>query len=143
MEMKQMEEKRLSLENRVEQLAAQLAALTQRVEYLALRVESSRVRMPGVKEAYEEGAGDASEVLLSWVGKSSLLQRLSTLCFLLVVALVLRTVTDGGLIGLQAGSIAGMSYAALLMFLGWRRYRRNNPLARSEEHTSELQSQSN
>ena len=47
-----MEEKRLSLENRVEQLASQLAALTQRVEYLALRVESSRVRMPGVKEAY-------------------------------------------------------------------------------------------
>ncbi|HLA28943.1 MAG TPA: hypothetical protein VJZ49_13740 [Syntrophales bacterium] len=124
-----MEAKRLSLENRVEELASQLAALTQRVEYLALRVESSRVRMPGVKEEYEEGAGDASEELLSWVGKSSLLQRLSTLCFLLVVALVLRTVTDGGLIDLQAGSIAGMSYAALLMFLGWRRYKRNNPLA--------------
>ncbi|MDO8720945.1 MAG: hypothetical protein Q7J31_01795 [Syntrophales bacterium] len=124
-----MEAEHLSLESRVEQLASQLAALTQRVEYLALRVESSRVRMPGVKEAYEEGAGDASEELLSWVGKSSLLQRLSTLCFLLVVALVLRTVTDGGLIDLQVGSIAGMSYAALLMFLGWRRYRRNNPLA--------------
>lgn len=124
-----MEGEQRSLEHRVEQLAVQIDILTQRVEYLTLRMESARVRIPGAKETYEEGGGDASEELLSWVGKSSLLQRLSTLCFLLVVALVLRTVTDSGLIDLQIGSILGMSYAALLMFIGWRRYKSNNPLA--------------
>ena len=72
---------------------------------------------------------DASEVLLSWVGRSSFLQRLSTICFLLVIALVLRTVTDNGIINLKLGSFIGMSYAAALVFMGWRRYRRANPLA--------------
>ncbi len=125
-----MEAERLSLENRVEQLAGQLEELTRRVDQLSLRLESAGTTKPtAVKEVYAAGDGDASEELLSWVGKSSLLQRLSTLCFLLVVALILRTVTDSGLIDLQIGSLLGMSYAALLMVLGWRSYKRDNPLA--------------
>ncbi len=125
-----MEEGQLSLENRVIKIEAQLEALTARVEQLASHEETAGVKPPGVKEVYgSKKEGDASEELISWVGKSSFLQRLSTLCFLLVVALVLRTVTDAGLIDLQIGSIVGMSYAALLMFIGWRRYIRSNPLA--------------
>ena len=124
------EAKRLSLEDRVEQLAGQLEELTSRVNQLSLRLESATlVKHPLVKEAAAAANGDASEELLSWVGKSSLLQRLSTLCFLLVMALILRTVTDSGLIDLQIGSLLGMSYAALLMVWGWRRYRQDNPLA--------------
>ncbi len=125
-----MAEEGLSLEQRVEQIAGQLEALTQRVEQLAARVETGGLR-PASAPAIPRGEqpADASEELLSWVGKSSLLQRLSTLCFLLVIALVLRTVTDAQLIDLQVGSIVGMSYAALLMVLGWRRYNRNNPVA--------------
>ncbi|MCG6533379.1 MAG: DUF2339 domain-containing protein [Syntrophales bacterium LBB04] len=125
-----MEEERLSLEDRVERIAVQLDALSRRVDQLALGMETVRARSSQTGAAYGgEEEGDASEELLSWVGKSSLLQRLSTLCFLLVVALVLRTVTEAGVINLQIGSVLGMVYAALLMFMGWRRYQRENPLA--------------
>jgi hypothetical protein len=119
-----------SLEVRVEQLAAQVEALTAKVDGLSAKVGSYVARTAGAGERLENGEfPDATEEILSWVGRSSLLQRLSTICFLLVVALVLRTVTDNGLVDLKIGSIIGMSYAAVLMILGWRRYRRSNPLA--------------
>jgi len=125
-----MTDKLSSLESRVEQLAAQVEALTLKVDALSekLALFSARPAMNGA--AFRDDAfPDPSEALLSWVGRSSLLQRLSTICFLLVVALVLRTVTDNGMVNLQLGYIIGMSYAAALMFMGWRRYRRANPLA--------------
>jgi hypothetical protein len=125
-----MEAERSALENRVEQLAGQMAELTRRVDQLSARLESAATtKLTAAKEVYAAGDGDASEELLSWVGKSSLLQRLSTLCFLLVVALILRTVTDSRLIDQQIGSLLGMGYASLLMVLGWRRYKLANPLA--------------
>jgi hypothetical protein len=125
-----MEEKCPSLEDRVEQITGKLDALSRRVDQLAVRMETVRARSTVSGTAYGgKEEVDASEELLSWVGKSSLLQRLSTLCFLLVVALVLRTVTESGLINLQIGSILGMGYAVLLIFMGWRRYQRNHPLA--------------
>ncbi|MBI4632839.1 MAG: DUF2339 domain-containing protein [Deltaproteobacteria bacterium] len=119
-----------SLEALVEQLAAQVEALTAKVDKLSARVDGCGVgsAMDGTPPRGDE-LPNASEELLSWVGKSSFLQRLSTLCFLLVVALILRTVTDNGMINLQLGAIIGMGYAVTLMFMGWRRYRRSNPLA--------------
>ena len=121
-----------SLKNHVEQIAAQVEVLARKVDALSVKVDlySQGVRpvMTGTAPLEDEFP-DASEALLSWVGRSSLLQRLSTLCFLLVVALILRTVTDNGMINLQLGYIIGMSYAAALMFMGWRRYRKANPLA--------------
>ncbi len=126
-----MTDKPSPLEARVEQLTAQVEALTVRMEELEGRVAvyGARPAAAGGPPAGDAEFSDASEELLSWVGRSSLLQRLSTLCFLLVVALILRTVTDNGLINLRVGSVIGMGYAATLMFMGWRRYRRANPLA--------------
>src|SRR4030042_2215523 len=119
-----------SLESRVEHLAAQVGAVTLKVDALSEKIAlfSARPAMNG-SACRDDDFPDPSEALLSWVGRSSLLQRLSTICFLLVVALVLRTVTDNGIINLQVGSVIGVSYAAALMFMGWRRYRRANPLA--------------
>lgn len=119
----------LSLENRVEQLAGELRALTRRVDQLSGQWPAAPLKPVESGRTAPAEEGDASEELLAWIGKSSLLQRLSTLCFLLVVALILRTVTDGGLIDLQIGSLLGMAYAASLMLLGWRRYENLNPLA--------------
>lgn len=125
-----MEEGGLSLEDRVAQIAVQVETLSRRVDQLTARLEKAVVRSTDSQAASGSVEnGDATEDLLSWVGKSSLLQRLSTLCFLLVIALILRTLTDAGVLDLQVGSIIGMSYAALIMIIGWRRYRRNNPLA--------------
>ncbi len=125
-----MTDKLSSLEARVEQIAAQVDALTRNVEALSVRMDRSDTRPAqsgGMPQA--DDLPDPSEELLSWVGRSSLLQRLSTICFLLVVALILRTVTENEIINLQVGSLIGMSYAAALIFMGWRRYRRANPLA--------------
>ena len=125
-----MTDKLSSLDARVEQIAAQVEALTLKVDALSAKLDHYGITPVKAGAASQDDLlPDASEALLSWVGRSSLLQRLSTLCFLLVIALVLRTVTDNGLINLQFGSIIGMSYAAALMFMGWRRYRRANPLA--------------
>lgn len=121
-----------SLRIHVEQIAAQVEALTRKVDALSAKVD---LHSNGVKPVMTGAAPpddhflDPSEALLSWVGRSSLLQRLSTVCFLLVVALILRTVTDSGMVNLRLGTIIGMSYAVALMFMGWRRYRRSNPLA--------------
>ena len=119
-----------SLDARVEQIAAQVEALTLKVDALSAKVDLyGAIPVKTGAAPRDDELPDASEALLSWVGRSSLLQRLSTICFLLVIALVLRTVADNGISNLQLGSIVGMSYAAALMFMGWRKYRRTNPLA--------------
>ena len=85
-----MTDKLSSLEARVEQLAAQVEALTMEVGRLSAKVDAYGARP--VREGaapLDDELPDAAEALLSWVGRSSLLQRLSTICFLLVVALVL------------------------------------------------------
>ena len=125
-----MTDKLSSLEARVEQIAAQVDALTGKVEALSVRMDRSGAKpvMNGAAPRADD-LPDPSEALLSWVGRSSLLQRLSTICFLLVIALVLRTVTENEIINLHVGSLIGMSYAAALVFMGWRRYRKANPLA--------------
>jgi hypothetical protein len=82
---------------------------------------------PRVKSG--EAPEDVSEEILSWAGRASLLPRLSTLCFLLVAALVLRAVTDYKLVDTLIGSVLGMGYAATLIGVGWHKYRRQSPLA--------------
>jgi len=125
-----MTDKLSSLEAGMEQIATRLEALTLRVDALSAKVDLyGSIPVNTGAAPPDDQLPDASEALLSWVGRSSLLQRLSTICFLLVIALVLRTVTDNGIISLPVGSIIGMSYAAVLMFIGWRRYGRANQLA--------------
>lgn len=139
-----------SLECRIEQLTAQVQALTERVEHLEARLVMpdadavnpvitpsqplSPLTMPPAEptptEEFPLGEPeDVSEEILTWAGRAHLLTRLSTLCFLLVVALILRTVTDNNLINTLAGSILGMSYAAVLMLFGGYKYEKKSPLA--------------
>ncbi len=120
--------------DKVEDLTARIQALTATVEQLSARLAQSQAQPPPPAEVPdEEGApADLSEVteeILSWAGKAHLLPRISTLCFLLVVALVLRTLTDNDLIDTLVGSALGMGYAALLIVTGWYKYARESPLA--------------
>ena len=91
-----MPDERLTLEKRVEQLDAEVRALKLRVEQLATRMnlpepEPTAVKRPvPVQELLTEEPVEVAEELLTWAGKASLLPRLSTICFLLVVALALR-----------------------------------------------------
>ncbi len=117
-----------SLEARVERLAVQVEELSGRVDGLAGKAGSARAS-PDALPVADDAFPDAAETLLSWIRRSSLLQRLSTLCFLLVIALVLRTITDNGMIDRRIGTVIGMSYATALIGMGWLRYGRANPLA--------------
>jgi len=126
------------LEQRIEELTKQLEALNQRVNPLEAKMdkpaEPSPAAAPVPAAAPPAAVGldepeDISEEILTWARKASLLPRLSTLCFLLVMALVLRTITDNNVINTLIGSGIGMGYAAILVVVGWYMYRQSNPLA--------------
>jgi len=67
----------------------------------------------------------------SWthIGQAVLLPRVAAVCFMLVAALVLRTVTDNGMIGASAGLMVGMAYAVALIVVGFLLYGRKSLLA--------------
>ncbi len=90
---------------------------------------SSDTTAPEVAHAdSSESTEVESQGLLSWVGSSSLLPRIATVCFILVVALILRTLTESEIIGKQLGSYLGMGYAAMLIAFGWWLLSRGNRL---------------
>jgi hypothetical protein len=117
------------LEKRVEELSHQVEDLRRRVDELS----TGRQVAPPIARTESRGSppeqADAGEELLSWMGQSSLLPRISTACFLLVLALVLRTITDNDLLDKQVGSLVGMVYAGLLISISWYKYDRKSPLA--------------
>jgi hypothetical protein len=118
------------LERRVAALEVTVESLRRRLDSLGQTTDAapdiSAHPGPAIAISADE---DVSEELLSWVGRSSLLPRISTLCFLLVVALALRTVTDHEIVARTTGSILGMVYASALIGTGWLQYRRNSALA--------------
>jgi len=118
------------LEQKIGELSLQLARLGERVEQLEQQVSAKPLaprkqatKTPVVaEEASESGS-------LLHLDSSSLLQIVAVLCFLLVVALGLRALTDNGLLEPHLGSILGIFYAASLIIGGHLFYRKTNPLA--------------
>lgn len=55
-----------------------------------------------------------------WAGSGSFLAKLATICFILVIALILRTLTDSAIIAAKTGSMVGTAYAAFLIAAGWK-----------------------
>jgi hypothetical protein len=85
---------------------------------------------PGKPPGAPAGEPDTlSDEMIRWASRASLFPRLATLCFLMVVALILRTITDNGIVNPLLGMGLGMGYAAALMVAGWRQYRRDSSLA--------------
>jgi hypothetical protein len=129
-------------DDREKELTARLKAMEQQLERLTTRlgdegtgggapqVTRSRASVPVKESEYPpEDIGGVSEEMLRWAQRTSLLPRLATICFVLVFALILRTITDSGIVNMLAGSIMGISYAAILMVGGWYMYSRHSPLA--------------
>ncbi|HWR98276.1 MAG TPA: DUF2339 domain-containing protein, partial [Candidatus Methanoperedens sp.] len=116
----------LDLEDRVEELRRRLAAIEgPRVAAVAATVAAPAAARPAPPAASPSVAAAGAG---GWSG-SSLLARVSTVCFLLVVALGLRTVADSGAISPAAGAAAGLGYAAVLILAGWLLYARRSELA--------------
>lgn len=121
-----LESRVLELEERVEELRRGLEALgAGRRPAVATPVP---VASPPTLQPSTPAAVVAPAVGAGWSG-SSLLARVSTVCFLLVVALGLRTVADSGAISPGVGAAAGLGYAAVLMLAGWVQYSRRSDLA--------------
>ena len=136
-----MADERTTLEAKVEQLSAEVTALRLRVDQLAALVTipegvtpspaATAAPLPPATAQAVPPAPKAVEpelTLPSFEGFSSrILSQASTASFLMVIALILRTVTDYGLINRQLGAYVGIGYAALLLGLGWFRYAKGSP----------------
>jgi hypothetical protein len=141
----------MTTEEKVDRLNEQVESLSKRVADLegrmavsapgrsaapsAVRPEKtgSPAHPPRPKEIPGRSAAGESDSLsddvIGWASRASLFPRLATLCFLLVIALVLRTITDSGIVKPLLGMGLGMGYAAALMVAGGFQYRRNSSLA--------------
>lgn len=121
------------LENRIQMLEKHLERLTAHIsDEDAVPASVPPVSRPKVEPpAYDpaEEMPELSEEVLGWASRNAVLPRLATVCFLMVVALILRTITDSGLVGKLPGSAIGMCYAAVLMAFAWFKYDKQSPLA--------------
>ncbi|MBU0731179.1 MAG: hypothetical protein KKE17_01740 [Proteobacteria bacterium] len=124
-------------------LEEKISRLTDHVMYLTDKIDIVETRLayleknrgiepspdhPAMAPLYH-GQDMPPDELWSSFGKSSFLPRVATVCFILVFALVLRTLADSGLINHQAGSFIGIGYASLLIAAGWLLISQKNRLA--------------
>ena len=115
------------LQSKVEQLTDRLVVLEQgRTE---IHPQPIQQKTTVAQQPQPHKAVQAQEAPPALFDTSALLPRISTICFLMVVALILRTITDNHIINTQAGSILGMTYAGVLILLGWRLYAKKSRLA--------------
>jgi len=127
--------------DQIQYLLEQVDLLTKQVEKLSVRVEAMdageaavgspvRAEKSALPEMPVEKRGPVpQEGVLKKAGTGALLPRVAAVCFALVVALILRTITDNGIINAQLGSMMGMGYAAALIIGGWLLYSRLSRLA--------------
>ena len=128
-----------TLENREKELENRIQLLEKRLERITASISdddpkpaavlASRPAAQQNKVYSDEEMPELSEELLGWASRNAVLPRLATVCFLMVIALVLRTITDSGLVNNLLGSGIGMAYAAGLMAFSWYKYAKDSPLA--------------
>lgn len=129
-----------SVERRLEWMAEELLLLKEMVDDLSGRLtayeeEGRKVAAGEMHHRHSPPppvalAGvEAGETERERGGAGLWLSRLAATCFVLVVALVLRTVTDNGMVEKHLGSLLGSGYALALIAWGWRQYERRSRLA--------------
>src|SRR5512141_1283473 len=143
--------KNLTVEEKVDRLYEHIESLSRRVADLEGRrtassasvrsTDASTARLetilppslpPRPRKPVDAAAGEPdslSDEVIHWASRASLFPRLAALCFLMVVALILRTITDNGIVNPLLGMGLGMGYAAALIVAGWYQYRRSSSLA--------------
>jgi hypothetical protein len=108
-----------------------LAVILEKINALETRVEALSKRIAHLGVAVETGADlarpasidalgllESGEGLGEWLGKGALLQKVAIICFILVFALLLRTVADYGYVNDMAGSFLGLGYVGILAAIG-------------------------
>ena len=126
-------------------IEGQLKFLTERVTFLQETVDQLSDRLDTLEQSEplekkpqkvhetipsQQGINMPSQSgVLKKAGTGALLPRVAAVCFALVVALILRTITDNNIINTQLGSMLGMGYAVALIIGGWWLYSRLSRLA--------------
>ena len=127
-------------EARLASLAGEVQVLGARVDSLAEQLERVVAGQSPLRTAPREYAVayDSSDDFsppeevtnaLKRVTAPSFLTSVAIVCLLLVIALILRTIVDTGLINQLAGALLGMTYAGLLIAFGGFRYLRERSRA--------------
>jgi len=118
-----------ALEARVARLEQQLDEVQKRLALFEGGLDAKVLEALQDRADETEKEGRKTLGLLGWTGKESFLPRVATVCFIMVMALALRTATDNHLINQQVGTLLGVGYAALLILAGWFLYGRGNDKA--------------
>lgn len=111
------------LREKVDELSARLHVLESGKPVAVNKESTHAVAIPGPQVSIPQ------EGVLKKAGTGSLLPRVAAVCFALVFALILRTITDNEIVNTQLGSLFGMGYAAALILSGWWLYSRQSRLA--------------
>ena len=124
-----------SMGSQLTSLNKSITAINQQLDKLTARVATLE-DIPSVATAVKQRTdGPPPQILMdeegfwSWIGTSTVLPRIAAICFLMVIALMLRVLTDSGVMNLQFGSFIGITYALGLIILGGRMLAKNNRLA--------------
>lgn len=117
-----------NLEKQVEQLTEQVNTLTLRVFVLEQNASLPTTATDPQQQKTTPPAKKLDRDDFQIAGKN-LLPRIASVCFLLVIALGLRTMTDSGVLNLQIGSLLGIIYAAALIMTSWILYKNESVLA--------------
>ncbi len=119
-------------------LQEQLAFLTRQIQQLDERISHlERAGSPLPKAAAETDATSPAPAVKNYrqeesallAGGSNLLKHVSAVCFLLVIGLGLRALSDSDLLSLSSSTILGLVYAFLLIIVGFFLYRGCHSLA--------------
>ncbi len=117
------------LQKQVEELSARLGLIEAGGQIAERQTELQQVHAKQSTGPVQEKIPVAQDGVLKRAGTGSLLPRVATVCFALVVALILRTITESNIINTQVGSVLGMGCAVALIITGWWLYSRKSRLA--------------
>ena len=130
-----------SIEQRLDILTTELSNLKTKTNELEKKIASlsnsqqintspSPLKATPLEATTKTPSESHEEEQWSWVASTSLLPQVAAICFILVVALVLRTLTDNEIINTETGSFIGMAYSAILIGSGWNLFSRGISLGR-------------
>jgi tetrahydromethanopterin S-methyltransferase subunit B len=119
------------LKGAIDQLTSDVRSLARRVEKLERAAGNAQgVQAPTVKEASAQPiALPEKESPWSVGGVAALMSRGAVISLVLLLALVLRTLTDSGTLGMKIGTMLGIGYATLLEAVGLLMYHRKSAFA--------------
>lgn len=115
-----------------------ISRLTEEVRSLTARVEKLEKGVSGVRGVSASPSGQATAQAVESPGKESpwtvgglagLMSRGAVISLILLLALVLRTLTDSGALEMMIGTMLGIGYATLLEAVGLLMYHRKSPFA--------------